>query len=131
MAKFWNRLQLSKPGSSLGLLMLPKMTAVFSDETFRLVNSECATTFGGLFSEVKAALRTEDLGLLMSGPNKDPDLDLDLQVEHGQVMDEFRIDLSLFDVPMVQAPEHAPSSQIASLARHVEDGSMPPNAKVA
>ncbi|KAH9001852.1 hypothetical protein EDB86DRAFT_3242137 [Lactarius hatsudake] len=101
-AKFWNRLQLSKPGSLPGLLALPKMKAVSSDETFRLVNSECAMTFRGLFSEVKAAPRTEDLSLLMSGTNEDPDLDLDLQVEHGQVMDEFGINSSLFNVPMSQ-----------------------------
>ncbi len=107
------------------------MTAVSSDETFGLVNSECATTFGGLFSEVKAAPRTEDLSLLTLGPNEDPDLDLDLQVERGRVVDEFGIDSSLFDVPMVRVPEHAPSSQIASPAGHAEDGSMPPNAEVA
>ena len=130
-AKFWNRLRLSKPGSSPGLLALPEMTAVSSDETFGLVNSECATTFGGLFSEVKAAPRTEDLSLLTSGPNEDLDLDLDLQVERGRVVDEFGINLSLFDMPMVRAPEHAPSSQIASPAGHAEDGSVPPNAEVA
>ncbi|KAH9001813.1 hypothetical protein EDB86DRAFT_2827581 [Lactarius hatsudake] len=130
-AKFWNWLWLSKPGSSSGLLALPEMKAVSSDETFGLVNSECATTFGGLFSEVKAAPRTEDLSLLMSGLNEDSDLDLDLQVERGRVVDEFGIDSSLFDVPMVQAPEHAPSSQIVSLAGHAEGGSVPPNAEVA
>ncbi|KAH8997640.1 hypothetical protein EDB86DRAFT_2828745 [Lactarius hatsudake] len=103
-AKFWNRVQLSKPGSSPDLLALPEMTAVSSNETFGLVNSECTTTFRGLFSEVKAAPKMEDPSLLTLGLDEAPDLDLDLQVKHRQVVNEFGIDLSLFNMPMF-APE--------------------------
>ncbi|KAH8976656.1 hypothetical protein EDB86DRAFT_3184219 [Lactarius hatsudake] len=100
-AKFWNRVRLSKPGSSPDLLALPEMTAVSSNKTFGLVNSECTTTFGGLFSEVKAAPKTEDPSLLTLSLDEDPDLDLDLQVKRGRVVNEFRIDSSLFNMPMV------------------------------
>ncbi|KAH9010621.1 hypothetical protein EDB85DRAFT_2083308 [Lactarius pseudohatsudake] len=130
-AKLWNKLWLSNSGSSPGLLVLPEITAVSSNETFGLVNSECATTCGGILSEVKAAPRTEDPSFFTLDPDEDPDLHLDLQVEREQVVDEFEIDSSLFDVPMVRAPEHASSSRTASPDMHAKDGKVPPNAEVA
>jgi hypothetical protein len=129
-AKLWNSLwRLRKPGSSTGLLALPEMTVVSSDETFGLVTSECAMTFGGLFSEVKAEPKAEDSSLLTL--DADEDLDLNLQDERRRVVDEFGIDTSLFNVPMVRATANPPSSQIASPATHAEDRTVPPNAEVA
>lgn len=101
-AKLWNRLRLSRSGSSLALLALPEMTAVSSSETFGLVNSECATTFAGPFSEVEAEPKLEDSGLLTLGPDSE-DLNANLEDERSRVVEEFGIDARSFNLPMARA----------------------------
>ncbi|KAH9049757.1 hypothetical protein EDB83DRAFT_2630769 [Lactarius deliciosus] len=100
-AKFWNKFRLSKHGNSPGLLALPEVS---SNETFGLVNSECTTTFRGLFSEVNAAPKTED----PLGPDEDSDLDLERQ-----------------------GAAHFPSSQIVSPAVHAKDRNVLPQRSAA
>ena len=127
-AKLWNRLRLSRSGSSLALLALPEMTAVSSSETFGLVNSECATTFAGPFSEVEAEPKLEDSGLLTLGPDSG-DLDANLEDERSRVVDEFGIDARSFNLPMARAMAGPPSPQLGiagpSLAVHTEGSHIP------
>jgi hypothetical protein len=132
-SKLWNKLRLGQSNDSPGLLALPELKLVASGETFGLVSSEHAATFGGLLAaeEAKEEPKVEDDLLRLDADEEHAE---NVENERLRLLDELNIEPHLLALPLVQnSPASALNTRHAnspSSSSHHQDLNLTPAAGI-
>jgi hypothetical protein len=105
VAKLYNTLQQNNATAGCKLQVLPELRNVESRETFGLVMSDHAATFGGLLVKEENSENSllQDSFNSMVDPSTGEDVDLALQASRDVIVNEWQIDPALLALPATGA----------------------------
>ncbi|KAJ8581087.1 hypothetical protein M405DRAFT_868973, partial [Rhizopogon salebrosus TDB-379] len=110
VAKLYNTLQQNNATAGCELQVLPELRNVESSETFGLVMSDHAATFGGLLVKEENSENSllQDSFNSMVDPSTGEDVDLALQASRDVIVNEWQIDPALLALPATGASSLLP-----------------------